>query len=145
MYALIEIEEAMNKLKGFTLLEVLVTLIILSIGLLGMASLQVQSLKYTQSGYQRTLASIQAQDLEERFWTRMADDPTTSSEYTNWKNDWKVDNAAGNDTMPGWDGQIETKDADNRIYRITISWTDPRFGNPPPFVYEFRLLKVFLL
>ena len=39
---------------GFTLLEALVALLVLSIGLLGIAGLMVQGLRYNQDAYART-------------------------------------------------------------------------------------------
>ncbi|MDT8427356.1 MAG: type IV pilus modification protein PilV [Pseudomonadales bacterium] len=52
---------------GTTLIEVLVSLLILSVGLLGMAGLQTVSLRNTQAAYQRTQATLSAQDMMERM------------------------------------------------------------------------------
>lgn len=52
---------------GFTLLEVLIAVLVLAIGLLGMASLVLQSMKSNQSSYQRTQASLLAYDMAERL------------------------------------------------------------------------------
>lgn len=49
--------------RGFSLLEVLITLIVLAIGLLGFALLQTMNLRYTQSANQRTQATNLAYDL----------------------------------------------------------------------------------
>ena len=53
----------MNKNKGFTLMEVLVALAVLSIGLLGMAGMQLFSLKSSQSAYFQSQASYFANDI----------------------------------------------------------------------------------
>lgn len=53
--------------RGFTLIEVLVGLVVLSIGLLGIAALQLSGLKYTQGAYQRTQASLIVVDLLDRI------------------------------------------------------------------------------
>lgn len=53
--------------KGATLIEVLISLLILSIGLLGMTGLQTVSLRNTQSAYLRTQASIASNDIVERI------------------------------------------------------------------------------
>jgi type IV pilus assembly protein PilV len=58
--------------KGFTLIEILVSVVILSIGLLGVASLQVQGLKNNQSAYLRSQASILAYDIADRMRTNSA-------------------------------------------------------------------------
>lgn len=53
--------------RGTTLIEVLISLLILSIGLLGMTGLQTVSLRNTQSAYFRTQASISSNDIVERI------------------------------------------------------------------------------
>ena len=52
---------------GFTLLEVLITLIILSIGLLGLAGLQTMSLRANHEAYLRGQAVVQAYDIADRM------------------------------------------------------------------------------
>jgi len=58
---------AMKTAEGFTLLEVLVTLLILSIGLLGLAGLQITGLRSGQNSCYRLQATLLAQDLSERM------------------------------------------------------------------------------
>lgn len=53
--------------KGFGLIEVLVALLILAIGLLGMASLQTTSLQQTTGSQARTQAILLAEDIVERI------------------------------------------------------------------------------
>jgi type IV pilus assembly protein PilV len=52
---------------GFTMLEVLVTIVIVSFGLLGIAGLQIFALKNSQSAGFRSAASQQASNLIERI------------------------------------------------------------------------------
>ncbi len=52
-----------NKCNGFTLLEVLVALLILAIGVLGVAALQFQALKFNHDAFLRTQISINASDI----------------------------------------------------------------------------------
>jgi len=52
---------------GFTLIEVLVSVLILSIGLVGVAGLQAVSLKNNQSAFMRSQASALAYDLADRM------------------------------------------------------------------------------
>lgn len=56
---------------GFTLIEVLIAVVIFSIGLLGWAGLQVAALDGTRSAELRTLAVLQAQDLADRMRANM--------------------------------------------------------------------------
>lgn len=53
--------------KGFSLLEVLVALLVLSIGLLGLAALQTTGIKFNQQSYQRTQATLQAYEIIDRM------------------------------------------------------------------------------
>ena len=53
--------------QGFTLVEVLVALVVLSIGLLGIAALQVKAQNYSQDAYFRTQATVIAHDILERI------------------------------------------------------------------------------
>jgi type IV pilus assembly protein PilV len=52
-----------KKLQGFTIIEVLVSMVILSIGVLALGMLQISSLQNTQGGYQRSQATILAYDI----------------------------------------------------------------------------------
>lgn len=73
--------------KGFSLVEVLVALLVLSIGLLGLAALQTTSMKYNTDSYFRTQATYFVYDIIDRMRTNSAsvvdggtyDVPDTSS------------------------------------------------------------------
>lgn len=54
--------------SGFTLIEALVTLLVLSIGLLGVASLTLGALQASHSAYFRSLSPALALEFEERLW-----------------------------------------------------------------------------
>lgn len=58
---------AKRQQKGATLIEVLVTLLIFSVGLLGLAGLQSMSLKANHSAYYRSQATFLAYDIGERM------------------------------------------------------------------------------
>ena len=62
---------------GFSILEVLIALAVLSIGLAGLAVMHFNSLKYVHSAYYRSLASAVALDFEERLWLELADGTET--------------------------------------------------------------------
>jgi type IV pilus assembly protein PilV len=56
-----------NKHSGFTLIEVMVTLIVLSTGLLGVAGLQLTALKNNDSAYFRSQASLYCYEIVDRM------------------------------------------------------------------------------
>jgi type IV pilus assembly protein PilV len=63
---------ATRNVRGFTLLEVLIALLIFSLGLLGLAGLMVVSVKTNQSAYLRTQASFLAQSMADRMRANIA-------------------------------------------------------------------------
>lgn len=123
-----------NYRTGFSLIEVMVTLLVLSVGLLGLAGLQLRALQYTHSSYQRTLANIQALDMAERMWTHLAE---PLAELDTWQ-------ALNNTSLPNWHGEVTTVADQPGDYIITISWVDERFidSAPTSFTYRLRLPKL---
>ena len=53
---------------GLTLIEALVTLFVLSVGLVGLATMHLTSLQSAHSSYYRSMASAIALNFEERLW-----------------------------------------------------------------------------
>lgn len=53
--------------RGFSLLEVMIALLVLSIGLLGLAGLQTFSLKYNHQSYERTQATMMINEMIDRM------------------------------------------------------------------------------
>jgi len=58
---------AISRQRGMTLLEILIAVSILSIGLLGLAHLQLFGLESTDDSYRRSMASYVASDLSDRM------------------------------------------------------------------------------
>ena len=56
-----------KKTTGFTLLEVMVAMVIFSISLLGLASLQGQSLQFSHSAYLKSQATFYAYDILDKM------------------------------------------------------------------------------
>lgn len=72
------------KYTGFTILEVLIALVIFSIGLLGLASMQVLGLKLTTDSMHRSIATLLANDMIDRMRANVvAASLGTSSPYNN--------------------------------------------------------------
>ncbi len=64
--------------EGFTLLEILVAVLVLSIGLLGIAGLQVTGLRFNHSAYARTQATLLAYELADRMRANRPNDVAAS-------------------------------------------------------------------
>lgn len=56
-----------NREHGFSLLEVLIALLVLSIGLLGIAGLQTFSLQFNHQSYERTQATVLISEMFEKI------------------------------------------------------------------------------
>lgn len=135
--------------RGFTLIEVLVTVIILAIGLLGLAGLQLGGLRYSYSAYQRSQATIMANDIVDRMRANrtvaaagaydidICDNPGAQNCTGAGKNcsastmadadlyEWKQ--ALAN-VLPAGDGAIERNGA---TFIITVQWDDTRGEEDP--------------
>ncbi len=57
---------------GFTLIEVLITLVIFSIGLLGLAGLQANSMVNSHNAYVKSQATLMANDMADRMRANIA-------------------------------------------------------------------------
>ena len=68
-----------NKKTGFTLIEVLIAMVVLAVGLLGLAGLQATSLKNNQSAYNRSQATQLAYDIADRMRANAAPDPASGT------------------------------------------------------------------
>ncbi|MDF1589447.1 MAG: type IV pilus modification protein PilV [Gammaproteobacteria bacterium] len=129
---------------GFTLLEVLIAVFILSIGLLGLARLQLTGLQHNESAYLRTQASILASDMFDqmranqidaqngRYLLGMVDDvpvaPASVAEFD--LTDWMSNIIA---LLPAGDGEISCADSNvadgfscstGSVYTVTVSWRE---------------------
>lgn len=58
--------------KGFTLIEVLISVIVFSIGLIGLASLQTIALRNNNESYMRSQATLLTQDIADRMRANLA-------------------------------------------------------------------------
>jgi type IV pilus assembly protein PilV len=74
-----------NGSAGFTLIEVLISVVVLAIGLLGMAALQMNGLRNNQSAYFRAQATQLAYDMADRMRTNIVEarDAASGGTYNN--------------------------------------------------------------
>lgn len=135
--------------SGFTLLEVLIAVLVLSIGLLGLAGLQATSLKFNHSAYMRTAATNLAYDMADRM--RVNRDAALSGQYDNVNFPTPPtcdptlvpDGSAAQDiltwrhalicTLPSGTGRIVR--SDTNLVTITVRWDDSR-GEDSPQEFE---------
>lgn len=135
--------------RGFSLVEVLVALVILAVGLLGLAVLQMKSLQGAHVAYQRTVASLAAQDARERVWYELTKRIANDSEEACPADDDLADiTAVGSEWHDRWGTYLPALAIDaiepqpDCSFEITIDWTDDRFqeeGDISRLSYQFTL------
>jgi type IV pilus assembly protein PilV len=126
-----------NRHRGFTLIEALVALVVLSIGLLGVAALQLTALRNNSSASFRTQATYLAYDIADRmranrdralagnYDVTYANTPTGAALADRDVIAWKTMLTA---TLPSGDGSIQTNGVDGQVV-IRIQWDDSRSGD----------------
>lgn len=125
--------------RGISLIEVLITIVILAIGLLGISALQITSMRNQNDSYARSLAVQQAGDMAERMQANEAG--VTAGNYNNISTtpadpncfasgctaaqmaqydayEWNTDNAA---LLSNGAGTVAGPDAAGQ-YLISVSW-----------------------
>lgn len=122
--------------SGLTLLEIMITVVILSLGLLGLAGLQMTGLKNNRNAYYNTVAAQIVQDIGERLQveanTRNA--ITSAAPKTlNGNNAQCANDVAGTfddrvaclaSALPGGRVRISELSANPKTLYIAILWTD---------------------
>lgn len=146
----------MRKQLGTSLIEILVTVLIVSFGLLGVAGVVSNGLKNNHSSYGRTQASILAADIVDRMRANRTDaesvaapynltvtaaTPATAASAPVAQQDliaWRTAIAA---TLPAGTGAVNV-DAATKKVTVTVRWDDSRGtggSNTQSFVLETRL------
>lgn len=147
--------------RGFTLLEALVAMLILAVGLLGLAGLQTQGLRFNTDAYVRSQATFLAYDVIERMRIRRFNTPNdatgeaamlayavanpgtpctaevyasgaTADEVACW-------HATVASVLPGGVGTVARTgdggtagDPSDDIYQVTLTWVDRGSNQDPP-------------
>lgn len=129
---------------GFSMMEVLVAVFVLSVGILGVASLQTAALRSTQSAHQRSVATFFAGDMADRMRANSAgvaagayDDingipadpacidtdctPAQMAQYDAF--DWGTDISQA---LPSGHGTVA--DAGGGLFTISVMWDERRTG-----------------
>ncbi len=124
------LQQKLKSQQGFSLVELLIAITILAIGLLGIAGLQVQSIRYNAGANTRSVAISIAQGVMEEISAKNQGDPifrTTVSDIV-----WDLDDssAATELVLPGagsysavW--SVSTNDPISDIARVTVVVTSP--------------------
>jgi len=135
----------MRKQTGFTLIEILVTVLVLAIGLLGLAGLQATTLRFNSSAYLRSQATNLAYDIADRMRANViaarngnydvnfgfaapAGTTLAATDLREWRQ-------ALINTLPAGTGQITRNPVAGTLFTITIQWDDSR-GQAAPQTFQ---------
>jgi len=138
-----------QKQRGFSLVEVLIALVIMSVGMLGIAGLYVQSMQAGRTSMLRHHAVTLAGDVADRIranpragiaYEGPGVDGTCVSgvvdcdEVTMAGHDIMLWEQQADDTMPAGDVEIIFDDSGNPpLYTINITWSEPGANTPPTY------------
>lgn len=126
--------------SGFTLIEALIAVLVLSIGLLGVAAMQLRALQSAHMGYQRAVVSLAAIDAQERAWAGLSQSsPHACPDPNTFDGDWAGQWFGGLLVDAGDSGISSTGDC---TYTVNIEWEEERYAvgeSGEAFVYQFRL------
>jgi type IV pilus assembly protein PilV len=114
--------------QGFSLLEIMVSVFILAVGLLGLANLQMVSLKNNHSAQYRTTATVLAYDIIDRMRLNRNDDYTLAMSAT------PSGSGLKNTDLIAWVGQIANElpagdgsvSISGDIVTVAVEWDDSR-------------------
>ncbi|MDB5934948.1 MAG: pilV [Massilia sp.] len=124
----------MKKQAGFSLLEVLITMLIVSFGLLGIAGIVITSLKNTQGSYARSQASLLANDIIDRMRANRAVAEAAPSPYNLTLTADPTGTGVVFDDLDQWRSALRTSiaagtgsvnvDATSKKVTVTVQWDD---------------------
>ncbi|WP_372761660.1 prepilin-type N-terminal cleavage/methylation domain-containing protein [Pseudoalteromonas sp.] len=109
-----------NNNNGFSLLEVMIAMVVASVGLLGLAAAQLKSLQYITNSFNYTVSIIEANNVVERIWPHLCElQQSNPSLYNdaNFRNYLAPQNTAYSLTLPA--------NFSNDL-NVAVSWEDKR-------------------
>lgn len=112
-----------HRQQGFGLIEVLVALTILSVGMLGLAAMQLNSLQNARESLNTTIATIMVRDMNERAWAQQDETcKNLGGLVDKWENYVKTTAPIPN-VRPNSDPFASSSNkASGRYYALTIEW-----------------------
>ena len=103
--------------RGFSLIEVLVSVLLLSLGVLGLIGLQARTMEMSGEAEDRNRAAMLADDAAGLMWMQHSV-TLTSSVLTAWKNSVAAQ-------LPNGEGTITTVAGKADAVDVTITWRPP--------------------
>jgi type IV pilus assembly protein PilV len=106
--------------RGFTLIEVMISILIFSFGILGAVGMQARLAQATVRNGDRARASLLADELASQMWLKQSVNiPSNDPFYTAWATRVATPTTSG---LPSGSGSFAL-DSTNKIATIKITWT----------------------
>ena len=107
--------------RGYTLIEVLIAMLVFSLGLLGMAGLQIAGLKQNQNAYVRSQALVAAGDIADRMRSNLAG-VNADNYFGNEKSSAALNTSCDNKTCTA--AELAVYDLDNWKFQLQSAVSD---------------------
>lgn len=123
-----------NKQKGMSLLEVLISILIFSIGVLGLVALQAKATQSSSDGEDRNRAALLANEAVSLIWTyqTVSLSPTV---YSAWQARVGYTTTPTSVGLPNGTGTITTDTTQTpNVTTITIQWKEPSHAGVSQYV-----------
>jgi type IV pilus assembly protein PilV len=104
--------------QGVALIEVMVSLLIFSLGVLGLVAMQGKAITYTVDAENRSRAALLASEIVASMWLEGTTSPTT---LTTWEGRVTDATVSG---LPNAKADVSVPDA-NGVTKVTITWRAP--------------------
>ncbi len=111
-----------RRTRGFSLIEVLVSIVVFSVGMLGVVGLQARAVQMSVDAGDRNRAAQLADDIVATMWTQGTVSLPTAT-VTAW-HDKVVGTSTIEPALPGAVASVSAPDA-NGVVTVTITWRPP--------------------
>lgn len=108
---------------GFALVEVLVSLLLFSLGVLGLVAMQAKASAYSVAAEDRTRAAMLANEIIANLWAQQAHEPSTST-LAAWKARLMDPTVSGLPNVNEQGSKVQF-DSATGITTVTIQWKAP--------------------
>lgn len=129
---------SMARPSGFSLIEVLVAMAVLSIGLLSLAALQASAVRHALGSFQHSVAKLHMLDAVERLWASRCV-VLDGHALDTLKAQWQTAQAhhPGQLYLPGWQGSIARVSSTGDpigTFQVVVQWAGKptRLGEQAP-------------
>lgn len=120
MHKKMNTQYSVKQQAGFTLIEAMIALLVFSVGLLGLAGMQMSGLQNNHNSLMRTYAIQNSYDIAERIRSRI-NNANPLAAVASWNDDLAV-------VLPKGQGRVVPNPLTPGSFDITVFWDEDRTG-----------------